>query len=297
MDTRTSRISELGDAFNETHDRALDTFLMPFVEAANGVMNAPPNQIRPAFRTTTSLIQPRRPTIASGSPPTESLMCSRAARRVPQLGLPSAGQWRIGPSWQQCPSEPRLRAAAIWGLSGAAATNAALALLGGGTLAAGGAGVAGGAALLAGIVAAPALVLAVGGLVCMVKRNRKQQQELSEKLNHAEAEIAATQRGYEPLIDILPRATQILDYIAVHASHALKKWEGNLGPRPLDWGSMSHREQRRYQDFVEISARKLSVVSINVQSLMTSRGDERERLIEFGDEVLCQAQATVESLV
>jgi len=64
-------------------------------------------------------------------------------------------------------------------------------LLGGGTLAAGGAGVAGGTALLAGIVAAPALVLALGGLVWMVKRNRKQQQELEDKLD---AKIAATRR-------------------------------------------------------------------------------------------------------
>lgn len=49
--------------------------------------------------------------------------------------------------------------AAIAGLSGAAATNATLAWLGGGTLAAGGAGVAGGVAVLGGIVAAPALLV------------------------------------------------------------------------------------------------------------------------------------------
>lgn len=49
---------------------------------------------------------------------------------------------------------------AIAGLSGAAATNATLAWLGGGALSAGGAGVAGGAAVLGGLVAAPALVVA-----------------------------------------------------------------------------------------------------------------------------------------
>lgn len=52
---------------------------------------------------------------------------------------------------------------AISGLSGAAATNATLAWLGGGTLASGGLGVAGGMAVVGGIVVAP-LVL-VGGLV------------------------------------------------------------------------------------------------------------------------------------
>jgi hypothetical protein len=52
---------------------------------------------------------------------------------------------------------------AIAGLSGAAATNATLAWLGGGSLAAGGGGMAAGAIVLGGLVAAP--VLAVGGLV------------------------------------------------------------------------------------------------------------------------------------
>ncbi len=51
--------------------------------------------------------------------------------------------------------------AAISGLSGAAATNATLAWLGGGSLAAGGFGMAGGAAVLGGLVAAPAI--AIGG--------------------------------------------------------------------------------------------------------------------------------------
>lgn len=49
---------------------------------------------------------------------------------------------------------------AISGLSGAAATNATLAWLGGGSLASGGLGMAGGAAVVGGIVAAPAMLLA-----------------------------------------------------------------------------------------------------------------------------------------
>ena len=49
--------------------------------------------------------------------------------------------------------------AAISGLAGAAATNATLAFLGGGSLAAGGLGMAGGMAVLSGLVAAPALAV------------------------------------------------------------------------------------------------------------------------------------------
>ncbi|PSM51650.1 putative membrane protein [Campylobacter blaseri] len=60
---------------------------------------------------------------------------------------------------------------AISTLSGAAATNATLAWLGGGTLAAGGAGVAGGMMMLGGLVAAPALV--VLGVIAGAKASKK----------------------------------------------------------------------------------------------------------------------------
>jgi hypothetical protein len=70
--------------------------------------------------------------------------------------------------------------AAISGMSGAAATNTALALLGGRDTCSRRRRSCRRDSKLAGIV------LALGGLVWMVKRNRKQQQELNEKLNQAE---------------------------------------------------------------------------------------------------------------
>lgn len=73
---------------------------------------------------------------------------------------------------------------AIGSLSGAAATNATLAWLGGGSLAAGGAGIAGGAMVLGGIAVAPALL--VGGLLL--------DKQMEKKLSQAEAnaeEVAA----------------------------------------------------------------------------------------------------------
>ena len=66
---------------------------------------------------------------------------------------------------------------AIAGLSGAAATNATLAWLGGGSLAAGGLGIAGGTAVLGGIVAAP--VLLVGGLMLASKAEEAKENALS----------------------------------------------------------------------------------------------------------------------
>lgn len=75
---------------------------------------------------------------------------------------------------------------AIAGLSGAAATNATLAWLGGGSLATGGFGMAGGAMVLGGIAAAP--VLAVGGMMLAAKAEAAKEDAYS---NLSKAEVAA----------------------------------------------------------------------------------------------------------
>ncbi|WP_019895936.1 hypothetical protein [Hydrogenovibrio halophilus] len=75
---------------------------------------------------------------------------------------------------------------AIGSLSGAAATNATLAWLGGGSLASGGLGMAGGAAVLGGVVAGP--VLAIGGAVMASKAEESKERA---KENVAKAKVAA----------------------------------------------------------------------------------------------------------
>jgi len=75
---------------------------------------------------------------------------------------------------------------AIASLSGAAATNATLAWLGGGSLAAGGFGMAGGMAVLGGIVAGP--VLAVGG---MMMASKAEEAKFTAYENYDKAKAAA----------------------------------------------------------------------------------------------------------
>lgn len=75
---------------------------------------------------------------------------------------------------------------AIAGLSGAAATNATLAWLGGGALSAGGWGMAGGAYVLGGIVAGP--VLAIGGMLLASKAEEAKHNAYS---NLSKARLAA----------------------------------------------------------------------------------------------------------
>jgi hypothetical protein len=94
----------------------------------------------------------------------------------------------------------------------------------------------------------------------------------------------------------LPRATEILDYIAVHASHAFKKWRADLAPRPMAWPDMTPEQQRRYQDFITIAGCQLSVVTISFEEFMATDGEQLDRLIESANEVLTQAAKTVEAL-
>lgn len=57
----------------------------------------------------------------------------------------------------------------------------------------------------------------------------------------------------------------------------------SVGPPPRDWGELSDEDIRRYQEFVDISANQLTVATIDVTKLMSSRGGEREELIKVND--------------
>lgn len=83
---------------------------------------------------------------------------------------------------------------AIASLSGAAATNATLAFLGGGSLAAGGLGIAGGTAVLGGLVAGPALAVIgfVAGAKASANRDEAYSNYAKAKEFEEEMEVAST---------------------------------------------------------------------------------------------------------
>ena len=68
-------------------------------------------------------------------------------------------------------------------------------------------------------------------------------------------------------------------------------------PRIHDWDSLGQAEQQRYQDFIDIAAAQLTIVTINVQGLLTTRGSDRDQLIQLADEVLTQSQDAVKAHV
>ncbi|HEU5216818.1 MAG TPA: helix-turn-helix transcriptional regulator [Gaiellaceae bacterium] len=293
---RTTVITSLGEEFNRQHDRAREEFFMRLVDVAarvEGARQPDPTHFEGDDATDPDAVAAFR--LRSNANGIGNLLAGGAGGAA--AGAAVGGAAAYGTFVAAATFGTASTGAAISGLSGVAATNATLALLGGGTLAAGGAGVAGGTILLASIVAAPMVVLFAGGLVWMARRNRKQQEELATQLDEAEAQLDATAPGFRALENILPRASETLDYIATHGGHALSRWEEQLGSGSMTWESLGEADQQRYQGFVEIAAAQLTIVTINVQGLLTTEGNDRDELIQLADKLLKQSDKAVRSQV
>jgi len=103
---------------------------------------------------------------------------------------------------------------AIGSLSGAAATNATLAWLGGGTLAAGGVGVAAGTVVLGGMVAAPAI--AIAGLVMATKAEKSLTQAIAYEAD-IDRQIAEMNLAHSVLGGVDQNVAEVVRAIAILA--------------------------------------------------------------------------------
>ncbi|ERT04359.1 hypothetical protein M595_5704 [Lyngbya aestuarii BL J] len=124
---------------------------------------------------------------------------------------------------------------AISGLSGAAATNATLAWLGGGSLAAGGGGMALGTVVLGGIVAGP--TLAIGGFV-LAGEGEKALTNAQEYESKANAEIAKIEEAQELLKQIQNRVIELkcfVEHLNTRAVLALNELESQPFDRDRDY--------------------------------------------------------------
>ena len=290
VERREAVSGELSEAFKDAHDRARDGFFMTLVRIASDIDGAPqPDPVKPddgdvtdaeaeasflfrfASRGIANVLAGGAQLAETGAAPEVGRLASYGAfRAVLAVGRASTGR-------------------KISGLHGVAAENAALARLGLGPEANGGFGKAGGGKVLTGIRWSTTLLL-----YAMAARSElKKQADLDE----IDDEIRATQRGFEALEDVLPRATKVLDHIAVHGTRALNRWDAQMISRPCQWDSLDSAQKQRFLDFVEISACQLAVASINAQDLIESTGDDLERLIEWADAVLSKSQEDVEALV
>ncbi|WP_120337466.1 helix-turn-helix domain-containing protein [Cryobacterium soli] len=297
---RTDCVEELGASFNDAHDRARDAYFLRFVDIAKGIENAPLPKMPPQDELAGSDDD------ANEARATAAGM-SFLSQKITSALVGGAGGAATGAAVGGAAAYAAFTGAAMFGtastgaaisgLYGIAATNATLAVLGGGTLAAAGGGIAAGSLLLTGIVAAPIAILAAGGLFLAHRRTKTQEVKLNAQLDVAEASLDATQHGFDLLADTLGRATAILEYVGVHAAHALEKWERGLGVRPTTWTSLTVDQQQSYRGFIDIAACELAVDGIDAPQFMTTESDGLERLANAIGATLDHAESTVRALV
>jgi transcriptional regulator with XRE-family HTH domain len=293
---RSKITQEHGEAFNRAHDVVRDEFFMRFVELAESISGAP---------------EPEKPSEeeaeSTGELPTAIRVEAMSAGIANAIRGAAAGG-AAGAAVGGAAAYGAFTAAAMFGtastgatistLAGAAATNATLALLGGGTLAAGGAGMAGGVLLLTGMVAAPAAALAAAGFyVLRQRRNKKEEERLRAEVEAAEAALDQSQQGFDVMIDVLDRATVIMEYVEVHGTHALEKWRASLPPEPRDWESLGHEGRERYKEFLTVAGCFLAASIINVPALLTAEPDALREMGKAVDETLRYADKTIKSIV
>ncbi|MGI5447268.1 helix-turn-helix domain-containing protein [Streptomyces sp. CA-243310] len=293
---RSKITQEHGEAFNRVHDVVRDEFFMRFVELAKSISGAP---------------EPEGP----GEEETESTGGTPTAIRIEAMSAGIANAIRgaaaggaAGAAVGGAAAYGAFTAAALFGtastgtaisaLAGVAATNATLALLGGGTLAAGGAGMAGGVLLLTGMVAAPAAALAAAGFyILRQRRNKKEEERLRTQVEVAEAAMDQSQKGFDTMVDVLSRATVLMEYVEVHGTHALEKWRTSLPPEPRNWESLGHEGREQYKEFLSVSGCFLAASIINVPALLTAGPDDVREMGKAMDETLRYADRTVRSIV
>jgi len=141
-----------------------------------------------------------------------------------------------------------------------------------------------------------ALIGGVIGALGLAKQRSRQQRELAAKLDELEDALSLGDRGVRALEDLMPQATELLGYIAVHATHALGRWEARIGEGELVMEALSEDDQRSYQDFVEIAAAQLAVEAIDFQDMMTSSTTgttELEQAVALTEELLAQSREVV----
>lgn len=294
FERRNSEAVAKAEAFNAAHDRARDEFFLSFVGTARTIRGLP------AVAALTSTSNPglgstseaslRRQLAASGIAGTLVSGTGAAAaddevnREDAYNAVVATAVLTPPPTIATQPDVPAL-----------ARTRATRALLGGATRA-GGAG-ATAAMVLAGLATAASPLFAASTLAWLARRSRQQNETLRLQLDAAEANLAATERGFDAVMALLGRATECLDYIAVHAGHAQRRWQGQLPDTERPWSDLSAEQQRQYAAFVEIAACQVCVDTVNMTDLLAVTGQQQAVLIQVAEDVLTLAQHDVEALV
>lgn len=168
---------------------------------------------------------------------------------------------------------------AIASLSGAAASSATMAWLGGGSLAAGGLGVAGGTMVLTGIVALPAMLAMGGVLVWKGRQLRRLAQEESARLDVAEEALAQLRSALPRALDWSDRQQDAVGRAGLigrglHARHSTIGIRPSLGSSPYSMSEMPPRIQTLLETELKLVVLILNLRALPVWLEVTSVGEE-----------------------
>ncbi|TCK27521.1 hypothetical protein [Pseudonocardia endophytica] len=148
----------------------------------------------------------------------------------------------------------------IASLSGAAATNATLAWLGGGSLAAGGGGVAAGTLVLTGVVGLPILLAGGGYLVWEGRRTLRRQKATATTLTEIDAELAHDELCWAGMIERMREMRTVLGDLGERIRTRLEPFVG-LVDRNADYDTSSPGEKASVATLVRLATTTVTVMS------------------------------------
>lgn len=303
FERRNAEAARQGSAFNAAHDRARDGFFLALVGAVRTIGGLPAPDTRSHGST------------AGEEPPAGPAAEASLRRQVVTYGIAAtlgsgAGAAAAADEADSEAAYNAVVATAILvpapsaalpehpvGATPGAIARATRALLVGGSPRADATGFAAGAMLTGFLASAASPLFAATTLMWLARRSRRQNEQLRLELDQAEANLTATERGFDAVMDILGRATERLSYIAVHGGHALARWQAQLPSGPAAWTDLSHDQQRQYLGFVEVAACLVCVDTINMTELLAATGPHQSTLMAVADDILTLARRDVELLV
>lgn len=179
----------------------------------------------------------------------------------------------------------------ISSLAGAAATNATLAWLGGGSLATGGGGIAAGTAVLTGVTATPVVVVGAAFIEWRGRRELRDQRDVEEQLSTRESVMAADERRCAEIIAWSRRLRLVLSELQDQIASRLDEFVSSV-QRNDDFASYSTEEQTAVMTVVRLVSVASRTMSARLTDDTGSVSYDSVRIIDRAREVLDAVRTT-----
>lgn len=300
VEKRKERVESLGAAFELAHESASEKFYIPFMEFAKTIEGAevpqPPSadelQLLEAARTPAALAKIEVKTFQAQL---GSIITGAAIGAA--IGGVAGGLLALGTYQGQLKFGVASTGMEISLLHGVVQRNAALAAIGGGPLNLGGGGIQAGVSRLVATIAVPLIAGAITGGLLADQRRRKEIAKLNEEFDAIETELNDMESGLKSLNNLLPRAAEALNYISMHAGHALDKWKDSFGDSPRTWDAMTDEQKQRFGGFIEVAACELSIVGIETEEFLNLRGEKLVTAVQAADATIDYTDDRIRTLV